>query len=56
MKNNIQRSLIGILAASLATVSLTGCSLLDKIRSLPESDCQLQRTAGTKRLFHRHPG
>ena len=42
MKNNIQRSLIGILAASLTTVSLTGCSLLDKIRSLPESDSSSQ--------------
>ena len=37
MKNNIQKAFTGILAASLVTASLTGCSLLDKIRSLPDT-------------------
>ena len=30
MKNNMKRAFIGILAASLAAASLTGCALLDK--------------------------
>lgn len=42
MKNNVQKALIGILAASLAAAPLTGCALLDKLHSLPGSDSTSQ--------------
>lgn len=47
MKNNIQRAFIGILAASMAAAPLTGCTLLDKLRSLPGSDSTSQSTASS---------
>lgn len=47
MKNNMKRAFIGILAASLAAASLTGCALLDKLHSLPGNDSTSQSAASS---------